>query len=80
MRGGYDKLSSVVRSLTGKKEEDTAYVFTSIDQKLVKIIRHEYNEYQLYVQRFDHDMSFVRLDFKEVRWSTFSNTNTFLHC
>lgn len=63
MRGGYDKLSGVVRTLTGRMEEGTAYIFTSKDQKLVKIIRHEHNEYQLYVQRFDHNMSFVRLDF-----------------
>ena len=65
MRGGYDKLSGVVCTLTGKMEEGTAYVFTSKDQKLVKIIRHEHNECQLYVQRFDHNMSFVRLDFRE---------------
>jgi hypothetical protein len=37
MRGGYDKLCGVVRTLTGKMEEGTAYVFTSKDQKLVKI-------------------------------------------
>ena len=65
MRGGYDKLSGVVRTLMGKMEEGTAYVFTSKDQKLVKIIRHEHNECQLYVQRFDYNMSFVRLDFRE---------------
>ena len=28
MRGGYDKLCGVVRTLTGKMEEGTAYVFT----------------------------------------------------
>ena len=39
-------------------EEGIAYVFTSKDQKLVKIIRHEHNECQLYVQRFDSKMSF----------------------
>ncbi|MBO5615101.1 MAG: IS66 family insertion sequence element accessory protein TnpB [Prevotella sp.] len=63
MRGGYDKLCGVVRTLTGKMEEGTAYVFTSKDQKLVKIIRHENNECQLYVQRFDGNMSFIRLEF-----------------
>ena len=59
MRGGYDKLCGVVRTLTGRMEEGTAYIFTSKDQKLVKIIRHEHNECQLYVQRFDHNMSFL---------------------
>ena len=63
MRGGYDKLCGVVRALAGKMEEGTAYVFTSKNQKLVKIIRHENNECQLYMQRFDHNMSFVRLVF-----------------
>ena len=50
MRGGYDKLHGVVCSLAGHQEEGTAYVFTSRNQKLVKIIRH-------------HGMSFVRLEF-----------------
>lgn len=63
MRGGYDKLSGVVRTLDGRMEEGTAYVFTSRNQKLVKIIRHEHNECQLYVQKYDHGMSFVRLSF-----------------
>ena len=63
MRGGYDKLHGVVCTLAGKMEEGTAYVFTSRNQKLVKIIRHENNECQLYMQRFDHNMSFVRLVF-----------------
>ena len=63
MRGGYDKLHGVVCALSGKQEEGTAYVFTSRNQKLVKIIRHEHNECQLYMQRFDHNMSFVRLEF-----------------
>ena len=63
MRGGYDKLCGVVRTLTGRMEEGTAYVFTSKDQKLVKIIRHEHNECQLFVQRFDGNMSFIRLEF-----------------
>ena len=63
MRGGYDKLHGVVCSLAGHQEEGTAYVFTSRNQKLVKIIRHEHNECQLYIQRFDHGMSFVRLEF-----------------
>ena len=38
MRGGYDKLCGVVRTLTGRMEEGTAYIFTSKDQKLVKIM------------------------------------------
>lgn len=63
MRGGYDKLCSVVRSFGSDPEDGTAYVFTSKDQKLVKIIRHKHNECQLYVQRFDGNMSFVRLEF-----------------
>ncbi len=63
MRGGYDKLCGVVRRLDGRMEEGTAYVFTSRNQKLVKIIRHEHNECQLYVQKYDHSMSFVRLEF-----------------
>ena len=63
MRGGYDKLRGVVSALDGRMEEGTAYVFTSKNQKLVKIIRHEHNECQLYMQRFDHNMSFVRLEF-----------------
>lgn len=63
MRGGYDKLCSVVRSFGSDPEDGTAYVFTSKDQKLVKIIHHEHNECQLYVQRFDGNMSFVRLEF-----------------
>lgn len=63
MRGGYDKLHGVVCALGGVQEEGTAYVFTSRNQKLVKIIRHENNECQLYMQRFDHNMSFVRLEF-----------------
>ena len=63
MRGGYDKLRGVVCTLDGRMEEGTAYVFTSRNQKLVKIIRHEHNECQLYIQRFDRNMSFVRLEF-----------------
>ena len=51
MRGGYDKLRGVVCSLDGRMEEGTAYVFTSRNQKLVKIIRHEHNECQLYMQK-----------------------------
>ena len=39
------------------------YMFTSKDQKLVKIIRHEYNKCQLFLQRFDDNMSFIRLEF-----------------
>ena len=54
MRGGYDKLCSVLRSLGENPEDGTAYVFTSRDQKLVKIIRHDHSESQLYVQRFDY--------------------------
>ena len=34
MRGGYDKLCGVVRSLGGDPEDGTAYVFTSRDRKL----------------------------------------------
>lgn len=64
LRGGYDKLCGVVRSLGGELEDGVAYVFTSRDQKLVKIIRHEHNECQLYVQRFDRGMSFIRLEFQ----------------
>lgn len=67
MRGGYDKLCGVVRSLVGEMEEGTAYVFTSRNQKLVKIIRHEHSECQLYVQKFDREMSFVRLSFNGVK-------------
>lgn len=67
LRGGYDKLHGVVCSLAGRQEEGTAYVFTSKNQKLVKIIRHEHNECQLYIQRFDHNMSFVRLTFEGTR-------------
>ncbi len=63
MRGGYDKLRGVVCTLDGRMEEGTAYVFTSRNQKLVKIIRHEHNECQLYVQKYDHGMSFIRLEF-----------------
>lgn len=64
MRGGYEKLSGVVRSLGNDPEDGTAYVFTSKDQKLVKIIRHEQHECQLFIQRFDNNMSFVRLSFE----------------
>lgn len=64
MRGGYDKLCGVVRSLGGDPEDGTAYVFTSRDRKLVKIIRKEDAQQQLYIQRFEGKMSFVRLDFE----------------
>lgn len=67
MRGGYDKLRGVLRTLGEEPEEGTAYVFTSRDQKLVKIIRHEHNECQLYIQKYDHGMSFVRLEFDGTR-------------
>ena len=67
MRGGYNKLCGVVHTLEGGMEEGTAYVFTSKDQKLVKIIRHEHNECQLYTQRFDGKMSFIRLEFIGIR-------------
>ena len=67
MRGGYEKLSAVIRSLGEEIEEGTAYVFTSRDQKLVKIIRHENCERQLYVQRFDSNVSFLRLTFEGAR-------------
>lgn len=36
------------------------------DQKIVKIIRHEHNECQMYYQKFDKNMSFVRLEFEGV--------------
>ncbi|WP_196008645.1 hypothetical protein [Parabacteroides distasonis] len=42
--GGYDKFSGIVRSLGNNPNDGTAYVFTSKDQKLVKIIRHEHHE------------------------------------
>ena len=66
MRGGYDKLCGVIRSLGEDPEDGTAYVFTSKDQKIVKIIRHEHNECQMYYQKFDRNMSFVRLEFEGV--------------
>ena len=66
MRGGYDKLCGVIRSLGEDLEDGTAYVFTSKDQKIVKIIRHEHNECQMYYQKFDKNMSFVRLEFEGV--------------
>ena len=65
MRGGYDKLCGVVRSLGGDPEDGTAYVFTSRDRKLVKIIRKEDAQLQLYIQRFEGKMSFIRLDFEK---------------
>ena len=67
MRGGYDKLCGVVRSLGCDPEDGTAYVFTSRDRKLVKIIRKEDVQRQLYIQRFEGKMSFVRLDFEGSR-------------
>lgn len=64
MRGGYEKLSGVVRELSGGTiEEGTAYVFTSRNQKLVKVVRHEHNECQLCIQKFDGNVSFIRLKF-----------------
>ena len=66
MRGGYDKLCGVIRSLGEDPEDGTAYVFTSKDQKIVKIIRYEHNECQMYYQKFDKNMSFVRLEFEGV--------------
>ena len=62
----YDKLCGVIRSLGEDPEDGTAYVFTSKDQKIVKIIRHEHNECQMYYQKFDKNMSFVRLEFEGV--------------
>ena len=41
MRGGYDKLCGVIRSLGEEPEEGTAYVFTSKDQKLRRIQQRE---------------------------------------
>ena len=67
MRGGYEKLCGVVRSLGCDPEDGTAYVFTSRDHKLVKIIRREHGQCQLYVQRFAGNLSFVRLDFVGTR-------------
>ncbi len=56
----------VIRSLGEDPEDGTAYVFTSKNQKVVKIIRHEHNECQMYYQKFDKNMSFVRLQFEGV--------------
>lgn len=39
MRGGYERLCGVVRSFGYDPYDGTAYVFTSKNQKLVKIIR-----------------------------------------
>lgn len=61
MRGGYDKLCGVIRSLGEDPEDGIAYVFTSKTHKVVKIIRHEHNECQMYYQKFDKNMRFVRL-------------------
>ena len=38
-------------------------LLTSRNQKLVKIIRHENNECQLYMQKYDQGMGFIRLEF-----------------
>lgn len=67
MRGGYDKLRGVLISLGEDLDDSTAYVFTSKDQKIVKIIRHEHNECQLYTQKFDRNMSFIHLEFDGTR-------------
>lgn len=64
MRGGYDKLSSVVRSFGENPEDGTAYVFMSKNQKLVKIIRYEKGQCQYYSQKFKGGFSFVRLMFE----------------
>ena len=63
MRGGYDKLSGVVRSLGENPENGTAYVFMSKNQKLVKIIRYEKGRCLYYSQKFKGGFSFVRLKF-----------------
>ena len=63
MRGGYDKLSGVVRSLGENPEDGTAYVFMYKDQKLVKIIHYEDGLLQYYSQKFKGGFSFVRLRF-----------------
>ena len=63
MRGGYDKLSGVVRALGENPEDGTAYVFMSKDHKLVKIIRYEDGQCQYYSQKFKDGFSFVRLRF-----------------
>lgn len=67
MRGGYDKLCGVVRSLGENPEDGTAYVFVSKDQKLVKIVRYESGQCQYYSQRFKGNLSFVRLRFEGVK-------------
>ncbi|OUP35609.1 IS66 family insertion sequence element accessory protein TnpB [Bacteroides sp. An19] len=67
MRGGYEKLCGVVRSLGADPEDGSAYVFTSSNHKLVKIIRCEQGQQQLYVQRFSDCQSFVRLEFDDIR-------------
>lgn len=67
MRGGYEKLCGVVRSLGADPEDGSAYVFTSSNHKLVKIIRCEQGQQQLYVQRFSDCQSFVRLEFDGIR-------------
>ena len=67
MRGGYDKLCGVVRSLGENPEDGTAYVFVSRDQKLVKIVRYESGQCQYYSQRFKGNLSFVRLRFEGVK-------------
>ena len=63
MRGGYDKLSGVVRSLGENPENGTAYVFMSKNQKLVKIIRYDKGRCLYYSQKFKGGFSFVRLRF-----------------
>lgn len=67
MRGGYDKLCGVVRSLGADPEDGSAYVFTSSNHKLVKIIHCEQGQQQLYIQRFSDRQSFVRLEFDGIR-------------
>ncbi|WP_455664172.1 hypothetical protein [Phocaeicola sp.] len=63
MRRGYDKLSGIVCSFGNDPEDGTAYVFTSKDQKLVKIIRNEYLECQFFIQYFDNKYEFCTIAF-----------------
>lgn len=65
MRGGYDKLCGVIRSLGYDPTDGSAYVFTSKDQKLVKIIHYENGQCQLYYQRFDKGQNFIKLTFRD---------------
>lgn len=65
MRGGYEKLCGAIRSLGYNPTDGSAYVFTSRDQKLVKIIHYENGQCQLYYQRFEKGQSFIKLTFRD---------------